>query len=156
MELTEVTIRRLSGILGQRFGRLVVEAMTDRTHRGARLYRCLCDCGELTTTTKARLVHRTKKSCGCLGKELRQSLGNYNRQDLCGKHFGGWRVLSRMLNPSHPHTFYTCSCECGQVGNVRADTLKSGGSTSCGCYAKEIASERFKKLKPVRFRWDRR
>jgi hypothetical protein len=156
MELTEVMVRPPYGILGQRFGRLVVEAMTDRTHRGARLYRCLCDCGELTTTTKARLVHRTKKSCGCLGRECRQLLASHNRKDLCGEYFGRWRVLSRVIDTSNPHTFYTCWCECGNIAKVRSDLLNTGKSKSCGCYAKELASERFKRLKPERFRWDRR
>lgn len=56
--------------------------------------------------------------------------------DLTGQKFGAWTVL----NPSDKvyHTgrrvFWVCRCECGTLKEVFTHSLRSGDSTSCGCY----------------------
>jgi len=52
-------------LVGQRFGRLVVEAYAGSTHSGSR-WRCLCDCGNYTETYGFALRDGTTQSCGCL------------------------------------------------------------------------------------------
>ena len=56
-------------IVGKRFGKLVViEDDGSRTNNGSILWKCLCDCGETTHATAAKLESGAKKSCGCLAK----------------------------------------------------------------------------------------
>lgn len=52
--------------------------------------------------------------------------------DLVGVKFGKWTVLNGAEIVKR-HTYYLCSCDCGTVKSVRADGLKAGKSTSCGC-----------------------
>ena len=58
-------------------------------------------------------------------------------EDLTGKVFGRLTVFpERKMKP----TMWRCSCSCGSTLYVRAATLKSGESKSCGCLQKELAS----------------
>lgn len=64
-----------------------------------------------------------------------------------GDKFGRWEVLSEGAPYHFPSTNHTalrfdCKCTCGKLKLVRASTLLSGQSTSCGCYAREQASVR--------------
>lgn len=54
---------------GQRFGRLVVQGMTDKKSGNTYIYRCLCDCGKECYVSRASLVNGSTKSCGCLQSE---------------------------------------------------------------------------------------
>jgi hypothetical protein len=64
------------------------------------------------------------------------------KEDLTGKRFGRWLVLSRV--PRVPgktwDARYMCRCDCGTEKVLYALALRSGQSTSCGCYAKEVNS----------------
>lgn len=42
--------------------------------------------------------------------------------------FGRWSVLSCIKEP-----YWQCRCDCGTVRTVRASSIKSGHSKSCGC-----------------------
>jgi hypothetical protein len=55
--------------------------------------------------------------------------------DLVGRRFGIWTVESRA--PSH-RTSWICRCDCGTCAVVRDDSLKRGGSISCGCLTRTI------------------
>lgn len=52
--------------------------------------------------------------------------------DLTGKRFGHWVVISRAENKGH-HTMWNCKCDCGTKKAVYASHLTSGLSPSCGC-----------------------
>ena len=56
-----------------------------------------------------------------------------------GMRFGRWTVLYQVeqTGPS----MWACLCDCGTNRNVLAKSLKSGKSTSCGCFRRERASE---------------
>lgn len=57
------------------------------------------------------------------------------RSDLTGQVFGRLAVLEFSHNKHH--AYWKCRCECGEVRTVRAVYLKSGHTTSCGCYNRE-------------------
>lgn len=40
---------------------------------------------------------------------------------------------------------YACRCDCGNVVYVRATSLRSGSTQSCGCLRRERAAENFAK-----------
>jgi len=56
-------------LTGKRFGRLVVVGFS---HRNKKHYhwKCVCDCGNHSTTRSDRLKSGTAKSCGCLSREI--------------------------------------------------------------------------------------
>lgn len=63
--------------------------------------------------------------------------------DLSGKVFERWTVLGR--DPETPHRSgiaakWICKCDCGIVRSVGGGRLRNGGSKSCGCLAKEVAT----------------
>ena len=56
---------------GERYGRLtVVSLSSQKTNQGKPLWICKCDCGNLTTVPRKRLIDGSTKSCGCLRREL--------------------------------------------------------------------------------------
>lgn len=66
-------------------------------------------------------------------------------QDLTGQRFGRLTVLERAVRGSTPgkkhRTYWLCECDCGNVSVVLAEGLKSGNTTSCGCYHREVVSK---------------
>lgn len=71
-------------------------------------------------------------------------------EDLTGKTFGRWTVLSRAPNRG-TRTAWTCKCECGVVRDVLSCHLKSGKSKSCGCLSREASEKRIIDLTGKRF-----
>lgn len=59
--------------------------------------------------------------------------------DLTGIKFGRLTVIKRDLTSKR--TKWICKCECGNIKSIMACHLKSGASTSCGCYQKETVRE---------------
>lgn len=59
-------------------------------------------------------------------------------QDLTGQKFGRLTVIER--DTTSKTTKWICKCDCGNTKSVAAGHLKSGSTTSCGCYQKEKAS----------------
>ena len=65
--------------------------------------------------------------------------------DLTGMRFGRLSV-KRKSNPKKGYhgSMWECVCECGNTTIVNAQNLKSGNTTSCGCYG---AEQRIKSVK---------
>ena len=59
---------------GDRFGRLTVIEAGAKEGRNPR-WRCLCECGQTTSTTPSNLANGRTQSCGCMQKEMRASIG---------------------------------------------------------------------------------
>lgn len=59
--------------------------------------------------------------------------------DLTGKKYGRLTVVKRVENQGNK-PMWECLCDCGNVKNVRSDSLKNGNIKSCGCLSKEITS----------------
>ena len=58
------------GLVGRRFGRLVVISEQSRNKWGQVIWECLCDCGNKTTPLGMSLKNGNTKSCGCLSKDV--------------------------------------------------------------------------------------
>ncbi len=65
--------------------------------------------------------------------------------NLVGKKFGRLTVVSRAENKRHL-TAWNCVCECGNTVVVTGSNLKSGHTKSCGCYDREMTSQRSKNM----------
>lgn len=61
--------------------------------------------------------------------------------NLTGRRFG--RLI--VIGPHQSHkrkTYWPCQCDCGGAITVVASNLKSGNTTSCGCYRREFTAAR--------------
>ena len=58
--------------------------------------------------------------------------------NLVGERFGRWTVLEPAQSKGYVK-YWKCQCDCGTIRNVRQMSLRSGKSTSCGCYHREEA-----------------
>ena len=61
--------------------------------------------------------------------------------NLKGKKFGKLTVLDYCGVDKYGQTEWLCECECGNKTIVRAYSLKSGRTTSCGCRKHERFSD---------------
>ena len=70
---------------------------------------------------------RIKKALDLIGVNFKQK----HKEDLTGRTFGRWSVKGKGLDN---RLMYLCVCDCGTIREVPPSRLKSGRSTSCGCY----------------------
>ena len=76
-------------------------------------------------------------------------------EDLTGKQFGHWKVLSLDINKTendYHHSWWICQCDCDKqtIRSITMNNLKRGKTQSCGCdliRAEDIIGEKFGKLK---------
>lgn len=57
---------RIKDITGQRFGKLVVLEDSGKRQGSSVMWKCRCDCGNITYATGSTLKKGNTKSCGCL------------------------------------------------------------------------------------------
>jgi hypothetical protein len=58
------------------------------------------------------------------------------RIDRSGQTFGRWTIICPVKNRR-----WLCECVCGTIRQVEHGNLRSGASTSCGCFQRENARE---------------
>lgn len=71
-------------IVSKKFGKLtVLEEFHERDKSGrSRLFaKCICDCGHESYVEKSKLLGGRTKSCGCIQKESRKSLGAHFKKE---------------------------------------------------------------------------
>lgn len=69
---------------------------------------------------------------------------------LEGKVFNGITFLEYLFSDEQGHNFWKCRCPYdNKVFTVREDSVKGGGTTSCGCVQKEKASKANKKYNTI-------
>jgi hypothetical protein len=115
---------------GRVFGRLTAISPEGRVR-----WLCRCKCGKTTTAPKGQLLSGRKLSCGC-GKG-RKAI------DMTGQRFGRWLVIEQDETVAdRKGARWIVKCDCGKVKSRLGHSLRSGQSTSCGCYAAEQTSIR--------------
>lgn len=97
---------RFKDIAGQRFGRLVAVEYDPCVWRSpnGRAYakwKCLCDCGNATSVSPAKLLSGNTNSCGCYQSEARSDA--HRSHGMCGTpEFHAWgHMMSRCYNPKN-------------------------------------------------------
>lgn len=55
---------------GQKFGRLTVVRLVEKTADYATVWECVCECGTVKTVDRSNLTSGRTKSCGCLNSEV--------------------------------------------------------------------------------------
>lgn len=88
-------------ILGQRFGRLVVQRRAGSDRDSKALWQCLCDCGSVVALTGDVLRRGINKSCGCLRSEtMADKQRRHGKSDL--PEYAVWNMMKqRCLNPKN-------------------------------------------------------
>lgn len=65
--------------------------------------------------------------------------------DLTGHKYGMLTVVCevdpQVTKSGSKNYVWECLCDCGNIKNIRATSLRSGAIVSCGCYHKKIASQ---------------
>ena len=68
--------------------------------------------------------------------------------DLTGQRFGRLMVIkqaaSHITKDCIYRTMWLCQCDCGRKHITWGENLKSGKTTSCGCYRREASSKRLR------------
>lgn len=100
-------------------------------------YECLCDCGNTIIKAHSNLVSTVGEKCcsNCKTPKV---------EDISGKRFGRLTAIKYIGKSKGKQTLWECKCDCGNIAIVHHQNLKSGHTSSCGCYNSEVASEREK------------
>lgn len=77
----------------------------------------------------------------------------WNKIAMEGKMFGKWTVLEESGRNKHGKIMWTCKCECGTVKDICGENLRSGNSSSCGCYKLQLFLDRSTKHNMSRTRF---
>lgn len=129
-------------IIGEKFNKLTVLDKTDkRTKEGSIIYKCKCECGNITFATSRDLKSGHKKSCGCIKTKNFKA----EKKDLTGKKFGKLTAIKCIGKGTDRSYLWECKCDCGKTINVLATSLLSGNTKSCGCISKENIIKESKK-----------
>lgn len=117
---------KIKDLTGQKFGHLTVLEITPERRNRQVVWKCQCDCGNITYVVGASLRNGHTQSCGC-------SWYNDKAEDLTGKQFGQLKVLKRNKekNNKNRNAYWDCKCDCGNIRTVDASLLRTGKVTSC-------------------------
>lgn len=120
---------------GTKYGHLTIIDDTPIKKNNRYHYLCKCDCGKEQLVCGIDLRSGHSKSCGC-------TKGEKIATDMKGQRFGKLVVLERDGSNSQRLAKWKCQCDCGNICSVAGSSLRSGYTTSCGCYQLEKISER--------------
>ena len=128
----EEKAKKNKDIAGRRFGHLTAIEPVGEPVRGARFWKCSCDCGKVSEVYYWNLLNGHTKSCGCL-----------RSPDLVGKRFGMLTVLRRSEKTAprgkrRVH-LWECRCDCGAITYKATDTLTNDSRNSCAQCASKHA-----------------
>lgn len=105
---------------------------------------CRCDCGNEIIVRANNLTSGNTKSCGCESAAMLRAARFVN---YSGQRFGRLTVIcpaedQTKLSRRKQRT-WLCQCDCGKQVIVAQDGLLYGKTKSCGCYRREISSQRY-------------
>lgn len=128
-------MKKVIDLSGQIFGiYLVLKEDEELTKEKKKKY-WICECQKCKNIISVRTdgLKRLPKSCpNC-------------KNDITGQKFGKLTALYRTKLDKNGHSYWMCQCECGNQKEIASSNLKDGKTTSCGCYHKQIISEKYLK-----------
>lgn len=129
-------------ITGQRFGRLIALEPTEKRKNRKLVWKCQCDCGNITYVASDKLILGKTKSCRCLQKEL---ISKRSRKDITGQRFGKLIAIEPTDIRKNRKILWKCICDCGNICYISVSSLKNNKTKSCGCLFKEMLIKRNKR-----------
>ena len=133
----QASLQHLDDLTGRRFGRLVVVSRAENDRRGNARWHVKCGCGEERVVSGAHLRSGNTTSCGC---RRREQASLQHLDDLTSRRFGRLVVVSRAGNSRRGKARWRVKCDCCEERVISGDNLRSGHTTSCGCYNREVLS----------------
>lgn len=145
----QAAARSFIDLTGQRFGRLTAIERVENKGK-ATMWRCMCDCGNVTVVAAGALRSNEVRSCGCLQKEL-TSLRNtthgmansrlhriwrgmksrcYNQNTAEYQHYGGKGVKVCDQWKNNFEDFYRWAIENGYRDDLSIDRIDCNGDYS--------------------------
>lgn len=120
-------------IEGQRFGNLIaINSTNKRASNGSVIWKCKCDCGNITYVPQNNLSRGHTTSCGCNKDNYTNSL----KINIIGKKYGKLTVIEELDVKKRNRRTVKCQCDCGNQHICTIDDLTSGNTFSCGCLNK--------------------
>lgn len=110
----------------KRFGKLIVLEETDQRKHGRVVWKCRCDCGNITYAFSTQLISGKRTSCGCNNLPI----------DVTGQRFGKLVAIKSVGKNNRGYTKWLCKCDCGNEIVYSIAALAKGKATSCGCVKK--------------------
>lgn len=129
---------KLNHLVGQRFGKLVVEASTNERKNGSIVWKCKCDCGNIKYVPTHLLTSGHTQSCGCLIREI-QGI------DITNQKFGRLTALYPKKG-NFSTLMWHCKCDCGNECDINGSFLRRGLTQSCGCISSSIGEQNIQKI----------
>lgn len=84
-------------ITGKKFNKLTVVERLDNAAGGIAVWKCICDCGNITVVRGSNLKNGAVKSCGCLSKIATTTTHGMSKSRL----YSVWNAMkSRCRNPN--------------------------------------------------------
>jgi hypothetical protein len=138
VELTQQKKFAARNIIGRSFGGYLVLGYIGKSY-----WECKCDCG-LICKVKTENLKTNKRGCkDCFTPTGNPGVTPDSFCDLTGSKVGRWTVVRRIVPTGKPFRSprWLCRCDCGLEKSVSTMSLKSGDSSSCGCYRSEFFSD---------------
>ena len=120
-----------------RFTRLTVIRPAQGQETNTGVWECLCDCGKTVFAKAEDLLREKIESCGCLERAQAAKQCMERHKDMVGKRFGRLTAIRATGEVKRDSMVWECLCDCGNTAFVVQQSLKSGGTKSCGCLQKE-------------------
>jgi len=102
------------------------------------LWKCHCDCGGEKIVPAPYLLNGHTKSCGCLGKKIRDNV--IKAGDRYGRLIAVEFVEYAAVSSGKKRAVWKFRCDCGNEKNIPVSDVKFSNVRSCGCMLKEHAS----------------
>ena len=127
-------------ITGMQFGRLQVKGESKKRDCSGNVYwECACSCGTTHVAAGRLLRNGEIVSCGCYHREI---AGKSQQIDLTGKRFGRLLILQRGKTSLVNGSYWICQCDCGNLKEIRQNSILQGLTKSCGCLNKNTDKRR--------------
>ena len=143
----------MANLINQKFNRLLVIEKTDQRKNGSIVWKCLCDCGNITYVTTRELRSNNTKSCGCLNDDRRKErIIKYNQINdpyFKGQHINELILLEKTRMKQNNSTVWKCQCSCGDICYISTSNLKD--QINCGNYTKHQKKKYYKDITNQRF-----
>lgn len=123
----------MSVVVGQKYGKLTVEALVVHGNANQRKWLCKCDCGGMKVTSEDNLQRRHCRSCGCLYKNNGGSKKKNIYLGSDSRLYSVWAGMkSRCFNPNSPNFYLyggrgiTVCDEWMHYGNFKKWAIETG------------------------------
>lgn len=127
--------KAILNLIGKRFGKLTVIEQTNKRDRNYVVWKCKCDCGNITYANTSALTCDKVHSCGCM-KGL----------DIAGQTFGFLTAIKWTGRSANQGRVWEFKCKCGKTVELAIGTVTSGNTLSCGCSIESKGERKISKL----------